>query len=77
MPIPEMQEALDRIQESIDRKKGSFEISSVPGGDGFSLSIGSYQAVKLPGGFIICLKLSREQLEYLKGQCEEALAWKR
>lgn len=75
MPIPTMADALKRIHESIQRKKGSFEIASVE--DSFSLSVGSYQAVKLPDGFIISLKVSKEQLEYLKQQCEEALAQKR
>lgn len=70
--IPTMDEGLKRINDSIGRKKGSFEI--VPVGNGFGLAVGSYRAVKVPDGFIVTLRLSAEQLEYLKGQCEEALA---
>lgn len=75
MAIPMMEEALKRIHGSIQRKKGSFEVSRVE--DGFGLEVGSHQAVRVSGGFIICLRLSKEQLEYLKAQCEEALAQKR
>jgi hypothetical protein len=74
MAIPAMDEALKRIHESIQRKKGSFELVQAP--DGFALAAGSHRAVKVDGGFIICIKLSKEQVEYLKRQCEEALAQK-
>lgn len=71
MAVPAMDVALKRIAESIQRKKGSFELSLAP--DGFALNAGSWRAVKVCGGFIVTLQLSREQVEYLKGQCEEAL----
>lgn len=73
MAVPTLDVALKRINESIQRKKGSFELAKAPEGS-FALSAGSYQAVKVDGGFIVCIRLSREQVEYLKGQCEEALA---
>lgn len=72
MTVPAMDEALKRIVDSIQRKKGSFELSQAP--EGFSLNAGSWRAIKVCGGFIVTLQLSREQVEYLKGQCEEALA---
>lgn len=70
----EFSEALKTINESIQRKKGAFMLAQAP--DGLALAVGSYRAVKVDGGFIICIKLTREQVEYLKSQCEEALAQK-
>jgi hypothetical protein len=67
-----MDEAMKRIVDSIQRKKGSFELAQAP--EGFALAAGSWRAVKVCGGFIVTLQLSREQVEYLKGQCEQALA---
>lgn len=75
MPIPPMDEGLKTIYQSIQRQKGSFELVQAP--DGFALATGSHRAVKVEGGFIVCIKLPREQVEYLKAQCEEALAQKR
>jgi hypothetical protein len=72
MTVPAMDEALKKIHESIQRKKGSFELAKAP--EGFALAAGSWRAIRVDGGFIICLQLSREKVEYLKGQCEEALA---
>lgn len=72
MSVPAMEEALKRIADSIQKKKGSFELALAP--EGFVLAAGSWRAVKVCGGFIVTLELSRKQVEYLKGQCEEALA---
>jgi hypothetical protein len=75
MTIPTMDVALKKISESIERKKGSFELSLCPDSPAaFALSAGSYRAVKVPDGFIVSIRLSRDQVEYLKRQCEEALA---
>jgi len=73
MTVPAMDEALKRINESIQRKKGSFELTLTPDGR-FALNVGSWRAVKVRGGFIVCLELSKEQVEYLKRQCEDVLA---
>lgn len=77
MTVPALDVALKRINESITRKKGAFELAQAPDGS-FALSAGSHQAVRVSspehGGFIVCIRLSKEQVEYLKGQCEEALA---
>jgi hypothetical protein len=72
MTVPTMDEALKRINDSIQRKKGSFELAQAP--EGFALAAGSWRAVKVNGGFIVCIQLSKDQVEYLKGQCEAALA---
>ena len=72
MTIPKMGDALMSIYGSIERKNASFEVARVE--DGFGLAVGSHRAAKVPGGLIISMRLSRERLEYLKAQCEEALA---
>lgn len=72
MAIPKFEDALVNLTQSIERKKASFEVVRVE--DGFGLAAGSYRAIKIPDGFIISMRLSRERLEYLKAQCEEALA---
>lgn len=72
MTIPKMEDALLSINKSIERKKASFEVARIEGG--FGLAAGSYQVVKVSDGFIVSMRLTREKLEYLKSQCEEALA---
>ena len=76
MAIPTMDEAVQRINRSIERKKASFELIQIPKGN-FGLAVGSYRAVKVRDGFVVSMRLSIEQMEYLKGQLEEALAQKR
>lgn len=71
MEIPTFEEALANLNQSIERKKASFEVVRVEGG--FGLAVGSYRGIKVADGLIISMRLSREKLEYLKAQCEEAL----
>lgn len=71
-----MQDALNEIRSSISRGKGTFVMASSPPGQGkpFNLSVGSIRAVQVPGGFVISLGLSRDQVARLREMCDELLA---
>jgi len=71
-----MRQALDEIRSSIGRGKGTFAVSRMPAGQGkpFSLSVGSIRVVRVDGGFVISLGLSRDQVAKLRAMCDEMLA---
>lgn len=69
-------EGLFLIMESIRRGKGSFNLSESPeqgAARSFALSTGSSEHVDVPGGVIISIALSREQLEGLRDACDDLL----
>jgi hypothetical protein len=71
-----MQEALNEIRASISRGKGTFTLARMPAGQGkpFNLSAGSIRAIQVPGGFIVSLGLSRDQVVALRSMCDELLS---
>lgn len=63
--------SLQRIASAIGRGKGGFTLGTVSGKA--SLALGAPTAVKLDGGFVVMLGLSREQVEELRELCNETL----
>jgi hypothetical protein len=84
--IETMKEGLLRVAEAISREKGNFylartdlkELARVqpenePSRNLFSLGVGSYSVVKIRGGYIASVGLSRERLVSLRDLCDELL----
>lgn len=71
-----LQDALNQINSSISRGKGTFAVIPSPSGQSkpFSLAVGSIRAVQVPGGFIITLGLTRDQVATFREMCDELLA---
>ena len=65
------------VREGVERRKGRFALTTPPEGTGSAASLicGSYRANMLEGsgGFIVILGLSRDQVEYLRSQCQAIL----
>lgn len=81
-----MREGLLRISGSVSRKKANFflartdveKMSEVqPEADlqrnAYSLGVGSHVGVKIPGGYVITMGLSREKLVELRDLCNDLL----
>jgi hypothetical protein len=65
-----------QILASIKRGKGSFNVSENPKPSvvrPFALTVGSVNRVEVPGGVFVSVDMSREQLEKLRGMCDELL----
>lgn len=71
-----MQDAINEIRSSISRGKGTFTLTHAPAGQAkpFNLSAGSIRAIQVPGGFVVSLGLSRDQVAWLRDRCDELLA---
>lgn len=72
-------DGLKRIAESIGRHKGTFSIARTdPRAGGlmsspFSLSLGAPNVVKVTGGTIVSLGLTKERLRELRDACDALL----
>ena len=72
-PVPDV---LLPILDSISRRKANFGVCVAPQGTGqpFWLQAGSFQAVRVNGGFVVCMGLTRERLTELRDDCNALLA---
>lgn len=69
-------DAMKDIEASVDRKKASMAITLGLNADSprpFIVSAGSFQALKISGGYIVTFNLDREQLVELRDVCNELL----
>lgn len=66
-----LQQGIARLAESIRRKKGGWVLAGEP--QGVILALGSYRVVNVPGGFVVTIKLEREELLRLREACDELL----
>lgn len=86
MTLETMKEGLLRVAQSIARGKGNFYLArtdlmkmlevqpeNTPSRNVFSLGIGSTSMVKVPGGHIISIGLSRDRLVVLRDLCNDLL----
>jgi len=73
-----MRESVTAIAASIGRGKGTFVLARTEPSDGaskpFNLAAGSINAVRVNGGFMVSIGLSRQQVEGLRAMCDEVLA---
>lgn len=81
MSVGTYKEALLTIVATIQRKRSTFAITKadptaktqfgheVP----FALTAGSDKVVKVAGGFVVSMSISREQLQKLRDTCDELL----
>jgi hypothetical protein len=69
-------DGLFQIIGSIQRRKGSFNVSESPGSNKarpFAVAVGAPSAIDVPGGMIVSVDMSREQLEKMRDACDELL----
>lgn len=72
MTKPTRSKPFSRIVEAIGRRKGSWVVA-VHEGQAL-LAVGSINVVKAAGGFIVTLRLSREELLNLRRSADEAIS---
>jgi hypothetical protein len=73
-----MEELLASVAESMSRKSGTFGLTQAPLGEKapFVMVAGHHQAVEVPGGFLVCLGITREQVLNLRDVCDFLLSKK-
>ena len=78
MSVPSMRDGVNVVAESIGRGKGTFVLARTVPSDGaskpFALAAGSINVIRVNGGFMVSIGLSRKQVEALRSMCDEALA---
>lgn len=74
MPVS-YKEALAEVGATVNRGKGTFIASLGPDNHAkpFALSVGAPTSVRIPGGRVVSVSLSREQARFLRDQLDELL----
>lgn len=69
-----IQPELAYVAEGIREGKSRFQLVDQPGLQKTTLAVGCPSVVQLPGGFVIAVGLSREQVAFLREQFDQILS---